>query len=60
MNTRDQSNVEGVEDTTDLKALNAMYVGDIRDGVYSIYTNVYRHTVYCIHAPHPSKKEGSI
>ena len=41
------------------KALNAMYVGDVRDGVCSFDVNAYRHTVYCIHAPHPSKREGS-
>ena len=45
--------------STDFKALNAMYVGDIGDGVCGFYANVYRHTVYCIHAPHPSKREGS-
>ena len=42
--------------STDFKALNAMYVGD---GVCGFYTNVYRHTVHCIHAPCPSKREGS-
>ena len=45
--------------STDFKALNAMYVGDVGDGVCSFYANAYRHTVYCIHAPHPSKREGS-
>ena len=45
--------------STDFKALDAMYVGDIRDGVCDFYTNVYRHTVYCIHAPCPTKREGS-
>ena len=34
MNTRDQSNVEGVKDILQiLQALNALYVRDIRDGV---------------------------
>ena len=45
--------------STDFKALNAIYVGDVGDGVCSFYANVYRHTVYCIHAPHPSKRECS-
>ena len=35
------------------------HVKDVVDGVYGFYTNVYRHTVYCIHAHHPSKREGS-
>ena len=41
------------------KVLNAMYAGDIGDGVCGIYANAYRHTVYCIHAPRPSKKGSS-
>ena len=41
------------------RALNAMYVRDIRDGVCGFYANAYRHTGYCIHAPHPFKREGS-
>ena len=61
--------------STDFKALNAMYVGDVGDGVFkalndmyvrdvgdgvcAFYANPYRHTVYCIHAPHPSKREAS-
>ena len=49
INTRDQSNVEGIEDILQIlsyfKALNAMYVEDVRDGVCGFYANVYRHSV---------------
>ena len=44
---------------TVFNALNAMFVEDVKGGVCGFYANVYRHTVYCIHAPRPSKREGS-
>ena len=49
INTRDQSNVEGVKDIlqilSNFKALNAMYVEDVGDGVCGFYANIYRHSV---------------
>ena len=65
INTRDQSNVEGVEDIlqilSDFKALNAIIVKDVGDGVCGFYTNVYStDTVYCINAPCPTRREGSL
>ena len=49
INTRDQSNVQGVEDIlqilSNFKALNALYVEDVEDGVCSIYATL--HTEYC-------------
>ena len=78
INTRDQSNVEGVEDIlqilSNFKALNAMYVEDIEDGVCGFYATL--HTEYCYlfthvedvedttvlysvyRVPHPSRGEG--
>ena len=63
INTRDQSNVKGVEDILQIlsyfKALNAMYVEDIGDGVCSFYANVYRHSV--LHTcPSPCQEERLI
>ena len=62
INTRDQSNVEGVEDIpqilSDFKALNAMYVEDVGDGVCSFYANVYRHSV--LHTCPSPRQEGRL
>ena len=56
---------------TDFNALNAMYVGDVRDGVCGFYTTLYAEyrfnvgdvedtvlcTLYTV-APHPARREG--
>ena len=45
MNTRDQSNVEGVKDIlADFNALNAMYVEPVKNSVCGFYTTL--HTEY--------------
>ena len=71
-----ESNVEGVEDTmyvegvcTDFNALNAMYVGDVGDGVCGFYATLYAEyryhvgdvedTLYTV-APRPARREGSL
>ena len=62
INRRDQSNVEGVEDILQIlsyfKALNAMYVEDVGDGVCGFYANVYRHSV--LHTCPLPKQEGRL
>ena len=50
---------------TDLNALNAIYVGDVRDGVCGFYTTLYaeyrfhvrdvKDTLYTV-APHPARR----
>ena len=37
-------------------------VEEVEDGVCGFYANAYRHTdkVFCMHAPRPSKREGSL
>ena len=43
VDTRDQSNVEGVEDRSNTpKGCNAMYVKDVKDGK-RIYTHIFAH-----------------
>ena len=42
-----------------LKVFKVSNVEGVKSGVCSFYANAYRHTVYCIHAPLPSKREGS-
>ena len=54
---------------TDFIALNAMYVGDVRDGVCSFYATLYaeyryhvgyvKDTLYTV-APCPARREGSL
>ena len=59
MHTRDQSNVKGVEDILlykDFNALNAMYVKDVEDGIYSFYAIL--HMEYCCSFTHVKGVEG--
>ena len=54
---------------TDFNALNAIYVGDVGDGVCSFYATLYAEyryhvgdvedTLYTV-VPHPARREGSL